>query len=123
MFRILQSNRTNFRRLVTPPIRFYMSQSPIVTPKQVEMDVLQMVGSGSATDIQRGEVMIRLPEVVNNLNSFIHYSNKVVSRQEKDSYRSEAANICYRLIPVIKNFRDFNVIAKLIEVALHYRYF
>ena len=66
---------------------------------------------------------MRLPEVVNNLNSFIHYSNKVVSKQEKDSYRTVAANICYRLIPVVKNFRDFNVIAKLIEVALHYRYF
>jgi hypothetical protein len=101
----------------------HYGQNPIVTPKQVEMDVLQMVGSGSATDIQRGECMLRLPEVVNNLNSFIHYSNKVVSRQEKDSYRSEAANMCYRLIPVVKNFRDFHVIAKLIEVALHYRYY
>ena len=67
--------------------------------------------------------MLRLPEVVGNLNSFIHYSNRVVSRVEKDSYRNEAANICYRLIPVVKNFRDFHVIAQLIDVALHYRYF
>ena len=72
----------NLQRLVVMPHRFYY-KTQIITPKQVELDVIQMVGNGSAIDIQRGDCIIRLPEIASDLINFIHYSHKVVSKKEK----------------------------------------
>jgi hypothetical protein len=105
-------NKTNIR-----------STEFIINPKKIdhELDKILVGHQYRYSDHQRTEILINLPEWTNNLSLFIKDKTQF-SKDEIQSARNSISNFLYKILPVINNVKDVRQVAKLIEIAMFYKY-
>ena len=96
----------------------------MINPKRLEQEIDQIIVGqrDSYSDHQRSEILTKLPEWINGLNQFVSQSRSTMSNDEIRATKKDVTGFFLKVMPVLNNVKDIRSIAKLIEIAMFYRY-